>query len=104
MSRSASILTVPFTPDGSLMHYAETWRDLTWRDAEPFTCTLALDGACRGRSAAYFMWRDPATGNTYPMFMHEMVELIRTADIIGSRVTGTWIAVKRGKNYGIKLT
>jgi len=95
---------MPFTEDGSLLHYPEWWHaGFTWHEAEPFTCTLTLDGARRGRSAAYFMWRDPATGRTFPMFLHSVEELIKAADIIRGTVTGTWLPVKRGQNYGIKL-
>lgn len=73
-----------------------------WRDNEPFKATLVLTGQSRGRSSALFLWTSEVARTKYPMFLSSMVDLLENSDILKGRVTGTWIAVKRGANYGIE--
>lgn len=99
---------VPFDERGVLMHYASAegcghLYDAAheWRDPEPVTMTLAVHGLSRGRSAAYFLWIDEHF-REWPVFMKEMLEIVRTATIINGTVRGAWIPCKRGNNYGLK--
>lgn len=93
----------------ALQHYAENdWRRrdnrTEWRPNNPFEAALTLEGQQRGRSAAYFLWRDEDTNTRYPMFISSMVDCLQNFAVIeGSTDIASWIVVKRGQNYGIEL-
>lgn len=72
------------------------------RKIEPFNATMVVADFRRGRSAAQFIWKDEA-GNTYPMFMRDMVDLLKNRTIESGKITDTWIVQKRGANYGIRI-
>lgn len=76
-------------------------KGVTYHPNEPFSTTLWLVELERGRSAARFWWQDEA-GVLYPMFGQGIVELLQNVTLDRGKVTGTWIAVKRGANYGIE--
>ena len=84
-----------------LMEYAE-YGTIDWRPNEPFTATLRLDRLERGRSAARF-WFIDEEGTEYPFFGQGLVEMLSRVMLDHGVVTGTWIAVKRGANYGLEL-
>jgi len=93
--------TAPFTGD-DLCAYAWDVDRIVWRDNVPFYATLELGGIERGRSAAHFLWNDTDTGANYQMFMADAVDLMRSpAGVQAGKVTGWWIVVKRGANYGV---
>lgn len=73
-----------------------------WRPNEPFHATLDLVDMERGRSAARFIWNHGATRTRYPMFMAGMLDIAKNTVIDYGAVTGWWIVVKRGQNYGIE--
>lgn len=75
---------------------------VTYRDNEPFEATLKIVSLERGRSAARFWFQDVNTGTYYPFFGQTLVEMISQSDLIKGVVTATWIAVKKGANYGIE--
>lgn len=77
--------------------------NVEWRPNTPFDATLRLVGNSRGRSSSVFTWVDIVTGTEYPMFNSGLVELIQSSEIRYGKLRGTWIAVKRGANYGIEL-
>jgi hypothetical protein len=92
----------PYDQRGNLQHFPETWRaEIDWRSNEPFTATLTLDGTRRGRSAAYFQWRD-ADGHTFPMFVSDTAALIEHSVIDHGTIRAAWIVGKRGQNYGLR--
>ena len=125
MAKKNSLKLVPFgTRTISIGRYGEegfrreeraclleyTWGEVgqdsssvTWRANEPFTATLRLDRLERGRSAARFWFVDETTNTEYPFFGQGLVEMLSRVDLTKGVVTGTWIAVKRGANYGIEL-
>ena len=74
-----------------------------WRPNEPFAATLRLDRLERGRSAARFWFIDEMSGVHYPFFGQGLTEMLSKVTLEKGVVTGTWIAVKRGANYGIEL-
>jgi hypothetical protein len=76
---------------------------VTYKDNEPFEATLKIMSLERGRSAARFWFQDVNTGTYYPFFGQTLVDMITASDLLKGVVTGTWIAVKKGQNYGIEL-
>lgn len=96
---------VPFDEHGVLMHYARAegsyYHAHEWREPEPVVMTLAAHELSRGRSAAYFLWIDEHF-REWPVFMKEMLDIVRTATIVNGTVRGAWIPCKRGSNYGLK--
>jgi hypothetical protein len=99
---------VPFGEDGALLHWADprpgAWaydQAAAWRDPEPFHAELTILDTMRGRSAAYFRLKDDLA-RCWPMFMAEVLDLIRTAVITEGTVKGYWIPCKRGQNYGLR--
>ena len=141
MTARKSAFLVPYTKNGSLMHYEQSSyshhvdRDgnvishqqlveMTWperqergvrpvldepdmRPNDPWSGTLRLVDYQRGRSAARFIWEadgDPE-GNkrTYPMFMTDMLDLVKHGVQPGGLVHARWDVAKRGANYGIRL-
>lgn len=107
-----AITEAPFHPvTGSLMHYPERvyqgigqYLEPEWRDvSKPFCLSIFCASMSRGRSAAYFIWRD-ANGATYPMFMTDMLEVIQKARIFNGCIVDGWFTIrKRGQNYGLAL-
>lgn len=73
-----------------------------WRDNVPFEATLTIDSMRSGYSAKYTIWKDEH-GHTYPMFVADIVDLVRDSVIQNGTVKGKWIVRKRGQNYGVKF-
>lgn len=131
MARKSTVERAPYDQQGNLQHFPQNGWEYTgeveirenlwggsshgtfehrvtrpippeWRPNEPFTATMTLQELARGRSAAYFWWTDQV-GHRYPMFMSDMVDVVKLATTAGGVVTDTWIVRKRGANYGIGL-
>lgn len=99
-------MNAPYDKDGNLLHYPDTFyrhNGMEWKDEGTFTETLVFEGQRRGRSAAYFVWRKQLTDITYPMFMKDLGDLIKTTTVDRGVVTGSWTVQKRGTNYGIRF-
>ena len=97
---------VPFDGNGALMHWAAPqsyppYNAAEWRDPEAFEAELTLDHARSGRSAKYVIWTDPG-GRLWPMFIAELIDLIRHGVAPGGVVLGWWIPCKRGQNFGLR--
>jgi DNA-binding PadR family transcriptional regulator len=102
---------VPFNARGDLLHYARaqnaSWARLDtssvdWRENEPFTATITMEKSHSGRSAKYLLWRDVDDDVQLPMFVVDLVEMIKQgATIHDGKVTATWQVRKRGQNYGL---
>lgn len=82
--------------------YPTGYKMTDWRPNEPFEATFELIGQSRGRSSALFNWRDVESGTEYPMFMSSLLDLIQNSNLLDGKVSGWWIAVKKGANYGIE--
>jgi hypothetical protein len=87
-------------PDGSWKVPPQIPPD--WRPNTPFLATLTLRGMIRGRSAAYLQWADSG-GRVYPMFLVDLVDLLKSRAVECGTVTAWWVVAKRGQNYGIQL-
>lgn len=97
--------------DGALQHTPTTrWDPATrryvnhdeWRDIVPFRAHLRLDAMRRRRSSARVIWHDP-NGIPYPMFIPDLVALLRTIPVHPDGVNAVWTIQKRGTSYGIRL-
>lgn len=109
-------MLAPFDPDGNLMHYpqrtyasgsdyvagASAYIEPEWHEVVEWHGELHLEEMQRGRSAAYFIWKD-AFGRSYPMFMTDMLDVAQKSAIEYGTCKATWKYVKRGQNYGIAL-
>lgn len=94
--------------EGSLQHYPEIrgWGETAvmpeWREVEPWSGALTLVDYARGRSAAYFLFRDDQD-NEYPMFLKDFGELVKNEmPESPGRFLGKWSMCKRGQNYGVQ--
>lgn len=94
---------IPFDDHGMQQYPWEYSKGFRWEDNRVFDATLTLNGFSRGRSAAGFRFVDEK-GNSYYMFMTDMVSLLLLRTVIDhGKVLGTWTFCKRGSNYGVKL-
>lgn len=104
--RRGNLLGFSRSLPGKLHRSGGGWGDEPdeWRDNQPFYGTLVLADTERGRSAAQFTWAGTGslTGTSYPMFITDAADLMMSADgVRNATVTGWWIVVKRGQNYGL---
>ena len=83
--------------------YGDNGSRIDWRPNEPFHAILRIDRLERGRSAARFWFVDTDSAIEYPFFGQGLVEMLSKAVMQNGLVEGTWIAVKRGANYGIEM-
>jgi hypothetical protein len=93
---------IPFNQHGNPVPYAAGRVSLIWKDNEVFRATLEFKGFQRGRSAAYAIYTkadDPAWQVT--MFLSDLGDVIERGEA-PFLLTGHWIFVKHGQNYGIK--
>lgn len=81
--------------------YGQHGEPIEWLANEPFTKTLRIERLERGRSAARF-WFVDEEGTHYPFFGQGLVDMLSAVTMEHGVVTDTWIAVKRGANYGIE--
>jgi hypothetical protein len=103
MSRRTRLEKAPFDQWGGLMEYVGTVEPHEWRENKPFSALLAIEGIERGMSAARFIWHADG-GRTFPMFMTDMVDLLKNAPNLCKGTVHTWWMVqKRGQNYGVRL-
>jgi hypothetical protein len=117
---------IPLDRNGGIQHFPEAeWiglpepRKPEWVEAKPFKATLSFIRFERGRSAAYSIWRDNDAGNlgvavagkgyghlqgrTYVIFLKDLGDIVVNHDIDSGTITGEFMPVKRGMNYGIKM-
>jgi hypothetical protein len=91
--------------DGALIRYVRSWspaaNGIEWRNAdEPFEETLIYSGFCRGRSAAYLVFKNER-GKVFPMHLADFDST--AAAMRAGIVKGRWCVSKRGQNFGVKL-
>jgi hypothetical protein len=94
---------IPFMPDGSVPHYADShMTSYEWKEADySFDGILIFQRCVRGRSAAYFLFKNKETNAMYSMFLTDMEEILSKRIIAMGMIGGRWKFVKRGSNYGI---
>lgn len=68
--------------------------------AEPFDAILTFDTFSRGRSSAV-AWFITDKDTSAPMFLSNLQEIVHL--LKDGQISGRWIVVKKGENYGIAL-
>jgi hypothetical protein len=100
---------IPWDKDGNIMPFSKpNWmrpanvpEAAEWRPREPFPATLTLVEVRRHRAAQVFYWRDQ-DGRLFPMWPLDMRDMILSGAVIEkATVTGQWVGIRRGENYGI---
>lgn len=102
-----SIYQVPYNVKGDLLHHASfgysTIDTVIWKNNDIFECALTLDSFERGRSAAYYFFKND-NGCLFPMFLVDLEHLLFRTTIKNGRVeNGVWSVKKRGQNYGVRF-
>lgn len=93
---------IPYDQHGSPVPYEGARASLVWKDNEPFRATLKFERFERGRSAAHAIYAkadDPSW--QVQMFLSDLGDVIERGEA-PFLLTGRWVFVKRGQNYGIK--
>ncbi|MER6171325.1 hypothetical protein [Streptosporangium sp. NPDC001681] len=72
------------------------------RPAERFTATLTLGKSIRVGGATYVTWIDEE-GHLFPMFLADLMVVLKTQDLAKGVVTAEWMPVGRGPNFGLQL-
>lgn len=88
----------PFDSQGNLEHYAGYGAD--WRPNDPMELHLAIDTVRSGRSAKYLVWAGD-DGRSYPMFVSDLIDMMRKATVDHGTVHGRFRVRKRGQNFGL---
>lgn len=88
----------PFDRDGNQQTYPGWGCEM--RPVEPFEDTLEFIGFSRGRSAANMDF-GRSDGTTVSMFLTDAERAV--PQMIRGTVTGRFVYVKRGMNYGVAL-
>jgi hypothetical protein len=73
-----------------------------WVENHLMTTTLVYDCYSRGRSAAYFRFRDKFTDRQFTVFLKDFEEGF-AHNMVKGELTGTFAFCKRGSNYGTML-
>lgn len=106
---------VPILPDGRVPNYVGDGRqfwdgsknvEVEWVKPEPFEASLVLSGMERGRSAAHFIFTWVRAGlpdRDLVVFMTDLYDMVRDPRWRQGLITATFIATKRGNNYGTRL-
>lgn len=107
MVKSIGDYKVPFDDKGNLLHYATERYGPSgdnWLDNQPFQAELEIDSMRSGRSAKYVIWKDRFSDRRFPMFLVDLLELIKLATVSQGRTPNlTWVVRKRGQNFGLAL-
>lgn len=95
--------TVPVDAKGNWLHYPSWYEQNATALVEPFDAVLEVVQMNTGRSAKYVTLRNVETNITYPMFVSDLLDVVRYGEVSKGRMTGRWTVSKRGQNYGIKI-
>ena len=99
---------IPFDDKGNQMHYADPRvypngysQCKDWREPFEFEANLEFQGYRRGRSAAYFEFKDLKSNLLYTVFLTDFEAIVQ--HMVCGKVKGYYEFIKRGQNYGIRL-
>jgi hypothetical protein len=90
--------SVPFSHKGNLIHQVGDNELPQWRPNEPFQATLNIDWLEPGATIKrVIVLRDVDSSATYPMFVDDIMELLRNSVVDHGRISGTWRVKKTGR-------
>lgn len=95
-------LEIPFIDTGMLGYEDSYYKNIRKVKNHIFTATLKIGVMSRGRSSAKLHFVDKDTLLEYEMFLTDIEDMLKNATIQNGEVSGLFVFVKRGKNYGIK--
>ncbi len=89
---------VPFSYKGTLIHQVAEDEVPEWRDNEPFSASLSIDWMEPGAAIKrVVVLRDTSTGTSYPMFVDDIIDLMKKSVIDHGVVTGRWRVKRTGR-------
>lgn len=93
---------IPFDQHGCPMPYVGYRAEAVWKENKPFRAVLTFQGFQRGRSSikAIYVKSDDPTWEV-GMFLSDFEALLKR-DVSPLRITGRFVFIKRGSNYGIQ--
>jgi len=107
---------IPFSANGQMLSYSyagvppteectteEHRRQVVWKTNSEFDDTMIASDMSRGCSAANFELISKTSGKCFNMFMRDMLDMVKNANIAKGEIVGRWTYCKRGRNYGIKF-
>lgn len=104
--KTNSLKEAPYDSRGNLMHYADPWHGgnyghpIDWRPNEPMELWLTINHVRSGRSAKYTVWVAP-NGTEYPMFISDLIEMLREVTMTSGVIRAMFRVRKRGQNFGL---
>lgn len=104
--KTNSLTEAPYDSHGNLLHWADQRRRSgwdaahEWRPNEPMELTITVDHVQSGRSAKYTVWTG-ANGLSYPMFIADLVDMLREVTMTSGVIRAMFRVRKRGQNYGL---
>lgn len=96
---------------GSLAHFAsgdrgyDPYAEVEWIDPTSWRLDgvlLTLKDLHTGRSAKWVTWTD-VNGREFPMFIADLISLVRDGNVHRGTTQETFKIAKRGQNFGIAL-
>lgn len=96
---------------GSLAHFAsgdrgyDPYAEVEWIDPTSWrldSVLLTIGELHSGRSAKWVTWTD-VNGRTFPMFITDLIGLVRDGRVHCGTTQETFKIAKRGQNFGIQL-
>jgi hypothetical protein len=98
-------LRVPFDKDGNFVSYPLfDGEEYNYKDNCVFNDTLQFESFYRGRSSAGATFISTITKKVYTMFLIDLSNLLLNKTIVNGKVEGSWCFVRRGVNYGVRLS
>lgn len=102
MKRDKKLIQVPFDKDGNQLHYPE-YNTKEYKDNYVFDDKLEFRYFCRGRSAAYALFKSTNINDCrqYTMFLTDLEQIMHK--MTNGVISGKFTFVKRGQNFGVSL-
>lgn len=89
---------VPYSYRGNLLHTLHKDEIPVWEENDAFTADMRIEWFEPGKVAKVLVLRDTKTNAAYPMYLDDLLVLIRTSVIANGVVSGTWRIKRTGRN------
>jgi hypothetical protein len=89
---------VPYSYRGTLMHVVADDDIPEWRENKAFSATLSIDWMEPGATIKRVMvLRDKSTGTAFPMFVDDVIDLLKKSIVDHGVVSGNWRVKRTGR-------